>query len=78
MKAKCNECGTEFDFDKSQVQEMWVKKPRRANDLTNIALDELVVGHGYELVHFVACPCGNNVFIKVKNDGTRNARKIRK
>ena len=68
MKAKCDECGTEFDFDKSQIQEMWVKKPRRASDLINIALDNLVLGHGYELVHFVNCDCGNKVFIGVEND----------
>ena len=66
MKVVCDKCNSVFYLDEKQIQKVWVKVPRRSNDLKNIALDNLVLGHGYELFKWFDCPCGNEIQILEK------------
>ena len=61
MEIKCDKCGKIIEYTYEDIENIVCRKPRRANDLINIALDELVVGHGYCMVGFVNCDCGNKI-----------------
>lgn len=43
MKIKCDKCGRIIEYTCDDIENIVCKRPRRANDLINIALDELVV-----------------------------------
>ena len=69
MKIKCDKCGKIVEYTYEDIENIVCKRPRRANDLTNIALDNLVLGHGYFMVGFVNCDCGNKICLgEVAND----------
>lgn len=68
MKVRCDKCNSVFYLQEKQIQKNWVKVPRRSNDLLNIALDNLILDHGYKLVRLFDCPCGNTIEILEKEN----------